>query len=103
MQRMQPGDGRCIRTSGSSGRAGVGRSRETAAWVQLVVVGLFEVAWAVGITYTQGFTHPVASVLTVAGMIASFWFLSRALRKMPSALVTPSGPAPVLSARPSWA
>ena len=61
----------------------VSLSRETAAWVQLVVAGLFEVAWAVGIKYTQGFTRLVPSVLTVAGMIASFWFLSRALRQIP--------------------
>lgn len=58
-------------------------SRETAAWVQLVIAGLFEVAWAVGIKYTEGFTRVVPSVLTVAGMIASFWFLSRALREIP--------------------
>jgi len=58
-------------------------TRETEAWLQLVVAGLFEVAWAIGIKYTEGFTRLVPSVLTVAGMIASFWFLSRALREIP--------------------
>ncbi len=58
-------------------------SREMTAWVLLVVAGLFEVAWAIGIKYTEGFTRLVPSVLTVVGMIASFWFLSRALRDIP--------------------
>lgn len=53
------------------------------AWVSLVVAGLLEVAWAIGIKHTDGFTRPVPSVLTACGMIASFWFLSRALREIP--------------------
>jgi quaternary ammonium compound-resistance protein SugE len=58
-------------------------SREMTAWVLLVVAGLFEVAWAIGIKYTAGFTRVVPSMLTIAAMIASFWFLSRALRDIP--------------------
>jgi quaternary ammonium compound-resistance protein SugE len=58
-------------------------TRETTAWIQLVIAGLFEVAWAVGIKYTEGFSRLVPSALTVVGMIASFWFLSRALRVIP--------------------
>jgi quaternary ammonium compound-resistance protein SugE len=58
-------------------------SRETAAWLQLVIAGLFEVAWAIGIKYTEGFTRLVPSVLTIAAMIVSFWLLSRALRDIP--------------------
>ncbi len=58
-------------------------SRGSMAWVQLVIAGLLEVAWAIGIKRTEGFTRPVPSALTIVGMIASFWFLSRALREIP--------------------
>ncbi|MCC7053304.1 MAG: multidrug efflux SMR transporter [Gemmatimonadaceae bacterium] len=53
------------------------------AWLSLGIAGLLEVAWAIGIKYTDGFTRPLPSVLTALGMIASFWFLSRALREIP--------------------
>jgi quaternary ammonium compound-resistance protein SugE len=53
------------------------------AWSFLVLAGLFEVAWAIGLKYTQGFTRPLASVLTIAGMVISFFLLSRALASIP--------------------
>ena len=53
------------------------------AWTSLVIAGLLEVAWAIGIKHTNGFTRPLPSVFTALGMIASFWFLSRALREIP--------------------
>jgi quaternary ammonium compound-resistance protein SugE len=53
------------------------------AWIELFVAGLFEVAWAVGLKYTQGFTRLRPSALTAAAMIASFVFLSRAVRTLP--------------------
>lgn len=53
------------------------------SWLILVVAGLFEVAWAVGLKYTEGFTRLVPSVLTVAAMIISFYLLSAALRTLP--------------------
>lgn len=52
-------------------------------WVLLVIAGLLEVAWAVGLKYSHGFTKLVPSVLTVIGMIASFYFLSLALKNLP--------------------
>ncbi len=55
----------------------------TRAWLILVLAGLVEVAWAIGLKYSQGFTRPLASVLTVAGMITSFWLLAQALRTIP--------------------
>ncbi len=53
------------------------------AWTYLVVAGLLEVGWAVGLKYTQGFTKLWPSVGTVAAMAASFLLLSRALKTIP--------------------
>jgi len=53
------------------------------AWTWLFFAGLLEIAWAIGLKYSQGFTRPLASVLTIIGMLASFWFLSLALKTLP--------------------
>lgn len=53
------------------------------AWVFLVIAGLFEVGWALGLKYSEGFSKPVPSVLTIIGMIFSFGLLSVALRTLP--------------------
>ncbi|HYE52935.1 MAG TPA: quaternary ammonium compound efflux SMR transporter SugE [Azospirillaceae bacterium] len=53
------------------------------AWVMLVVAGLLEVVWAIGLKYTEGFTRLWPSVWTVAGMVGSFWLLSAALKTIP--------------------
>jgi len=53
------------------------------AWALLVVAGLLEVVWAVGLSYTRGFTRVVPSVATVVAMILSFYFLAQALRMLP--------------------
>ena len=53
------------------------------AWVLLCVAGLFEVAWAVGLKYSDGFTRPLPAILTVAAMGASFGCLTLALRTLP--------------------
>ncbi|MFA7429876.1 MAG: quaternary ammonium compound efflux SMR transporter SugE [Rhodospirillaceae bacterium] len=53
------------------------------AWVALFVAGLFETAWAVGLKYTDGFTRPGPTALTVAAMAASFWLLAVALKTLP--------------------
>lgn len=52
-------------------------------WLFLVIAGLLEVWWAVGLKYSQGFTKLIPSVFTVLGMIASFYFLSLALKSLP--------------------
>jgi quaternary ammonium compound-resistance protein SugE len=52
-------------------------------WLELVIAGVFEVWWAIGLKYSEGFTKLVPSVLTVIGMIASFYFLSLALKELP--------------------
>ena len=53
------------------------------AWFLLFLAGLFEVAWAIGLKYTDGFTRPWPSILTVIAMAASFLLLSLALRVIP--------------------
>ena len=52
-------------------------------WIYLLIAGFFEISWAVGLKFSHGFTQIVSSVLTVAGMIASFYFLALALRSLP--------------------
>lgn len=53
------------------------------SWFVLFLAGLFEVVWAVGLKYTNGFTRLWPSVGTVAAMIASFWLLAQALKALP--------------------
>lgn len=53
------------------------------AWVYLFFAGLFEMGWAVGLKYTEGFSRLVPSVLTVAAMGVSFWLLATALKTLP--------------------
>ena len=53
------------------------------AWVLLVLAGLLEVGWAVGLKYTEGFTRPLPSVLTAAAIVASMYLLSVAARTLP--------------------
>ncbi|ABA58695.1 quaternary ammonium compound efflux SMR transporter SugE [Nitrosococcus oceani] len=53
------------------------------AWTHLVVAGLLEIVWAIGLKYTMGFTKFWPSVFTVIAMIASFYFLSQALKVIP--------------------
>jgi len=52
-------------------------------WLSLLVAGLFEIFWAVGLKMTHGFSKLLPSVITVAGIIASFFFLAIALKKLP--------------------
>ncbi|AJC22727.1 quaternary ammonium compound efflux SMR transporter SugE [Pandoraea pulmonicola] len=53
------------------------------AWILLVFAGLLEVAWAVGLKYTQGFSRLVPSVFTIVSMVGSVWLLALAVRSLP--------------------
>src|SRR5690606_7264279 len=53
------------------------------AWMYLVVAGLFEVVWALGLKYTEGWTRLWPSLGTLAAMAVSFWCLSQALKAIP--------------------
>ena len=52
-------------------------------WFYLVVAGIFEVGWAIELKYSLGFTKILPSLLTIIGMVASFSFLSLALKSLP--------------------
>lgn len=53
------------------------------AWILLVIAGLLEVGWAVGLKYTEGFTRPLPTVLTLASMVGSLALLGLAVRTLP--------------------
>jgi quaternary ammonium compound-resistance protein SugE len=53
------------------------------AWAILLVAGLCEIAWAVGLKYTDGFTRPLPTTLVLVAMVASVWLLAIALRTIP--------------------
>lgn len=53
------------------------------AWIILVIAGLLEVGWAVGLKYTEGFTRLWPSVVTIAAMIVSLWLLGVAMKSLP--------------------
>ncbi|KIP65363.1 DMT family transporter [Vibrio jasicida] len=53
------------------------------AWATLFLAGLCEVAWAVGLKYSEGFSKLGASVFTIGFMALSFWLLGIALRTLP--------------------
>ncbi|MFC0189878.1 quaternary ammonium compound efflux SMR transporter SugE [Fictibacillus aquaticus] len=53
------------------------------AWFYLFIAGIFEIVWAIGLKYTNGFTKLWPSVVTAAGMIISFYFLSQATKVLP--------------------
>jgi quaternary ammonium compound-resistance protein SugE len=52
-------------------------------WLLLVLAGLFEIVWAVGLKYTEGFTRLWPTVGTVAAMIVSFGLLAHVLKTLP--------------------
>jgi len=53
------------------------------AWVILVLAGLFEVGWAIGLKYTEGFSRLWPTIWTVLSMIISLWLLGIAMKSLP--------------------
>ena len=53
------------------------------SWLLLLVAGLFEVGWAVGLKYTEGFTRMGPTVLTIGAMVISMALLGIAVRSLP--------------------
>lgn len=53
------------------------------SWILLVVAGLLEVGWAIGLKFTEGFTRPLPSVLTALAIAGSMYLLSVAARTIP--------------------
>lgn len=55
----------------------------SSAWFMLVVAGVLEACWAVGLKLSDGFTRPLPSALTIAAIIASMWLLAQSARTLP--------------------
>jgi quaternary ammonium compound-resistance protein SugE len=53
------------------------------AWILLVVAGLLETGWAIGLKYTDGFRRPLPTVATLFAIVASMWLLAIAARTLP--------------------
>jgi len=53
------------------------------AWFLLIIAGLLEVGWAIGLKYTEGFTKPIPSILTILGIGLSMFLLAVASRTLP--------------------
>jgi len=53
------------------------------SWFYLLVAGLLEIGWAVGLKFTHGFTRPWPTLGVAASMVASLYFLSLALKHLP--------------------
>ena len=53
------------------------------SWIILFFAGLFEVAWAIGLKYTDGFSRPLPTLLTVSAMVVSIGLLGVAMKELP--------------------
>ncbi|MBM7047887.1 MULTISPECIES: quaternary ammonium compound efflux SMR transporter SugE [Rhizobium] len=53
------------------------------AWFLLFLAGLFEIGWAVGLKYTDGFTRPMPTILTIISMVISIALLGLAVKTLP--------------------
>jgi quaternary ammonium compound-resistance protein SugE len=53
------------------------------AWFLLLIAGLLETGWAIGLKYTEGFTRPIPSLLTILAIAASMFLLGLAARTLP--------------------
>lgn len=53
------------------------------AWIILLVAGLLEVVWAIGLKYTHGFTRPIPSAITAAAIVGSMVLLAKAAKTLP--------------------
>lgn len=53
------------------------------SWVLLIIAGLLEVCWAIGLKYTEGFTRPIPSILTGSAIVASMVLLGLAAKTLP--------------------
>ncbi|CAI0885238.1 quaternary ammonium compound efflux SMR transporter SugE [Serratia entomophila] len=54
------------------------------AWIILLIAGLLEVVWAIGLKYTHGFTRLTPSIITVAAMVVSMLLLANAMKTLPA-------------------
>ena len=74
-----------------------------AAWIVLLVAGLCEIVWAVGLKYTEGFTRLIPSAWTLAAMAASVVLLAWSLKTLPVGRPMRYGQGLAPWVRPCWA
>lgn len=55
----------------------------TGSWLLLVVAGIFEICWAIGLKYTEGFSRPIPSFFTLVALSASMYLLAKAAQTLP--------------------
>lgn len=55
----------------------------TWSWVVLIIAGLFEVCWSIGLKYTDGFTKPLPSAFTLSTLAISMYLLAKAAQTLP--------------------
>jgi quaternary ammonium compound-resistance protein SugE len=53
------------------------------AWIYLLIAGILEVVWAVGMKYSEGWTKLYPSIFTIVSMVIGFYFLSLAVKSLP--------------------
>lgn len=53
------------------------------SWIVLIIAGLFEIVWAIGLKYTNGFTRLLPSLLTIGAMAVSMYLLAQAAKTLP--------------------
>jgi quaternary ammonium compound-resistance protein SugE len=56
---------------------------QTTAWLILIVAGLMEIVWSIGMKYSEGFTKLGPSIITLVGAGLSFWLLAAAVKVLP--------------------
>ncbi|HHL0957042.1 TPA: quaternary ammonium compound efflux SMR transporter SugE [Serratia marcescens] len=54
------------------------------AWIILLIAGLLEVVWAIGLKYTHGFTRLTPSIITITAMVVSMLLLANAMKTLPA-------------------
>ncbi|MER5117074.1 quaternary ammonium compound efflux SMR transporter SugE [Serratia marcescens] len=54
------------------------------AWIILLIAGLLEVVWAIGLKYTHGFTRLTPNIITIAAMVVSMLLLANAMKTLPA-------------------
>lgn len=53
------------------------------AWIYLIIGGLLEIGWAIGLSFSKGFTELVPSIITVVLLIISFYFFAKSMKMIP--------------------
>ena len=64
------------------GKSGIFGRSDYMSWIYMIIAGVLEIVWVIGLKYSQGFTKVIPSIATVAVILTSFYLLSKALRSI---------------------